>query len=154
MFAIIPYLWKYYPATGCRRVFGHADTKSGRLLASIRFEWWWNVSTITRQRTEWVPGNELKHARLLRSDRGRLKRAGKDMVSIFWSCHNVLFVNYLKKGKIIKSESGKIIERTKSMRNGLVWIEKVLFCKDNASSHIDLGLHLLSDPPYSADLAR
>ena len=91
---------------------------------------------------------------------------GKVMASVFCDAHGILFIDYLEKGKTIKSDyymalldllSAEIKEKRPYMQK-----KNVLFHQDNAPCHKsmktmvrlnELGFELLSHPPDSPDLA-
>ena len=69
--------------------------------------------------------------------------AGKNMASVFWDAHRVLFIDYLEKCKTINSEryigqlmrwKNEIGEKRLQMKK-----KKVLFHQDNAPCHKSLA---------------
>ena len=91
--------------------------------------------------------------------------AGKFMASVFWHAHDILFIDYLEKGKTINSDyymalldrlNTKIKKKRPHMQK-----KKVLFHQDNAPCHKSMktmvklyesSFELLPHPPYSPDL--
>ena len=87
------------------------------------------------------------------------------MASVFWDAHGIFFIDFLEKGKTIKSDyymalldrlSAEIKKKRPHMQK-----KKVLFHKDNAPCHQsmktmfkfnELSFELLPHTPYSPDL--
>ena len=92
--------------------------------------------------------------------------AGKVMASVFWNEHGIFFIDYLEKGKIINSDyymallnrlSAEVKKKRPHMQE-----KKVMFHQDNAPclksmktmvKLNEISFELLSQPPYSPDLA-
>ena len=91
---------------------------------------------------------------------------GKVMASVFSDAHEVLFIDYLEKGKKINSERyiGQLMRLKNEIGEKRLQIKKkkVLFHQDNAPCHKslatmaklnELSFEFLPHPPYSPDLA-
>ena len=92
--------------------------------------------------------------------------AGKVMTSVFWDAKDIVFIDYLQKGKTINGEYyAKLLrelrQAIKSKRPGKL-TKGVLLHQDNAPAHKslvamsavhDCGFELIDHPPYSPDLA-
>ena len=92
--------------------------------------------------------------------------AGKVMASVFWHSEGVLMIDYLERGKTVTGVYyaeliRKLRSAIKEKRRGKLSLG-VLLHQDNASAHIsavamaairECGFELLSQPPYSLDLA-
>ena len=88
------------------------------------------------------------------------------MASVFWNEHGIFFIDYLEKGKIINSDyymallnrlSAEVKKKRPHMQE-----KKVMFHQDNAPclksmktmvKLNEISFELLSQPPYSPDLA-
>ena len=93
--------------------------------------------------------------------------AGKVMVTVFWDCDGIIFIDYLKKGVTINSHYFSSLLRDglrtalKNRRRGKL-TSRPLLQMDNARPHTaaitqqtveQLGWTVLPHPPYSPDLA-
>ncbi|KMQ82022.1 mariner transposase, partial [Lasius niger] len=92
--------------------------------------------------------------------------AGKVMATIFWDSRDIIFIDYLEKGKTITGQyyaslldrfHAELMEKRPHLAK-----KKILFHHDNAPAHtaaiamakiVKLQYELLPHPPYSPDLA-
>jgi histone-lysine N-methyltransferase SETMAR len=90
------------------------------------------------------------------------KSARKDLATIFWGQHGILFIDYLPKGQTINAECyASLLVQLKGIlkeRHRGKFAKGVLFLHDNAPApgHLQLaylGFQCLDHPPYSPDLA-
>jgi len=96
----------------------------------------------------------------------KIASAGKVMASVFWDSEGVLMIDYLERGKTVTSVYyaeliRKLRSAIKEKRRGKL-SHGVLLHQDNAPAHTcavamaairECGFELLSQPPYSPDLA-
>jgi histone-lysine N-methyltransferase SETMAR len=88
------------------------------------------------------------------------------MASVFWDAEDILFIDYLEKGKTITGEyySNLLTRLNKKIREKRPGLQKkkITFHRDNAPAHKsvlamgklrDLHYQLLEHPSYSPDLA-
>ncbi|XP_055306592.1 histone-lysine N-methyltransferase SETMAR-like, partial [Sitodiplosis mosellana] len=92
--------------------------------------------------------------------------AGKIMATVFWDAHGVIFIDYLERGKTITGPYyATLLDRLDDeikVKRPHLQKKKVLFHRDNASSHKsavamakihELRYEVLPHPAYSPDLA-
>ena len=88
--------------------------------------------------------------------------AGKVLTSIFWDAQDILYIDYLEKGRTINSKYYIALLKEEIPQNwSQMKKEKVLFHQDNAPCYksipmraklYELYFELLPHPPYSPDL--
>lgn len=114
-----------------------------------------------QQSKQWIGPNEPtpKKAKTILS-------ANKVMATVFWDAKGIIFIDYLEKGKTINGQYyAELLQRLKDeVKNKRPHLakKKILFHHDNAPAHSsivamakinELKFQLLSQPPYSPDLA-
>ena len=93
--------------------------------------------------------------------------AANVMVSIFWDAHEVIFINYLQKGRTITGAYyaallDRLVDKIRKKRQNLK-TKKILFYDDNAPSNTsniaqakkhEFSFESLPHSPYSPELAQ
>lgn len=115
----------------------------------------------TQQSKQWISPGESAPKRPKTQ-----KTAGKIMATFFWDAKGILLIDYLEKGKTITGPYyAALLDRLKdeiTRSRPHLAKNKVLFHHDNAPCHTsfvvqakldELGFQMISQPPYSPDLA-
>ena len=146
---------------GFRALFGSVQARSNAFSVSVCDNGWNMDPDKKRSLAEWTEADESRPKRPKTQ-----KLAGKVMASLFWDAHGVLFIDYLEKGKTIKSDFhmallNRLSAEIKKKRPHM-WKKKVLFSQDNALCYKsikmmvklnELSFELLPRPSYSPNMA-
>lgn len=138
----------------CLKLFKRNPKEFLRRFVTVDETWihWYTPETKEQSKQWTAPGEPApKKAKTVAS-------AGKVMATIFWDSRGVIFVDYLKKGKVV---IGPLTTPNCKKRPHLVK-KKVLLHHDNAPAHtcavataklVELGYEVVPHPAYSPDLA-
>ena len=146
----------------CLTLFKRNPKEFLRRFVTVDETWiHWYTPETKQQSKQWIFLDESapKKAKTVRS-------AGKVMATVFWDSQDVIYIDYLEKGKtntgLYYAELlGRFDAELQKKRPHLAK-KKVLFHHGNASGHtsavataklVELGYELLPHPPYSPDLA-
>jgi histone-lysine N-methyltransferase SETMAR len=146
----------------CLAILKRNPTDFWRRFVTVDAAWTHHYTPETKEQSkQWTsPGESApKKAKTIPS-------AGKVMATVFWDSQGVIHLDYLEKGRTITGQYySDLLTRFDLVlkeRRPRLQRKKVLFHHDNAPAHssrvatgklIELGFELVSNPPYSPDLA-